>query len=142
MVVVEASLAPQPSVMSVNLIVTLTVTLPLTLSLTLSLTRTLTLALTLTLTLFPFRNVFRAYWSMATVLALMELHSKERGFEYDAVVLARPDVWFHTDTDLPRQGMSSFLNVFLIHVSGIRLLVVLRCFFLHCIVGRGLASCV
>ena len=63
---------------------------------------------------FPLRNVFRAYWSMATVLALMELHSKERGFQYDAVVLARPDVWFHTDIDLPRQGMKIFLCLFVV----------------------------
>lgn len=55
-----------------------------------------------------FRNVFRAYWSMATVLSLMELHSLERGFQYDAVILARPDVWFHVDTDLPRQGLPAF----------------------------------
>lgn len=44
---------------------------------------------------------------MATVLAMMELYSKERGFQYDAVVLARPDVWFHADIDLPRQGRSA-----------------------------------
>ena len=48
------------------------------------------------------RNVFRAYWSMATVWSLMSLYSLERGFQYDAVVLARPDVWFHVDIDLPR----------------------------------------
>eukprot|EP00904_Undaria_pinnatifida_P008330 jgi/Undpi1/4627/HiC_scaffold_18.g07981.m1 len=47
------------------------------------------------------RNVFRAYWSMATVWSLMNMYSVERGFQYDAVVLARPDVWFHVDTDLP-----------------------------------------
>jgi len=33
----------------------------------------------------------------------MELFALERGFQYDAVILARPDTWFHVDTDLPRQ---------------------------------------
>lgn len=45
---------------------------------------------------------------MATVLALMELHALEGGFQYDAVVLTRPDVWLHVETDLPRQAMSLF----------------------------------
>jgi len=40
---------------------------------------------------------------MATVWSLMELFALERGFQYDAVILARPDTWFHVDTDLPRQ---------------------------------------
>lgn len=39
---------------------------------------------------------------MATVLGMMELHALEKGFQYDAVILARPDIWFHVDTDLPR----------------------------------------
>ncbi|CAM9396563.1 unnamed protein product [Ascophyllum nodosum] len=49
------------------------------------------------------RNVFRAYWSMAMVWGLMAQHASEGSFEYDAVVLARPDVWFHVETDLPRR---------------------------------------
>ncbi|CAM9889994.1 unnamed protein product [Scytosiphon promiscuus] len=47
------------------------------------------------------RNVFRAYWSMSMSWGLMAQHAVEEGFEYDAVVLARPDVWFHYDVDLP-----------------------------------------
>ena len=47
------------------------------------------------------RNVFRAYWSMATAWSLLLQHSMETNTVYDAVVLARPDVWFHVDTDLP-----------------------------------------
>lgn len=48
------------------------------------------------------RNVFRAYWSMSTVWSVMVQYAMETGTRYDAVVLARPDVWFHVDTDLPR----------------------------------------
>ncbi|CAN0061991.1 unnamed protein product [Pylaiella littoralis] len=51
------------------------------------------------------RSIFRGYWSMATVWSLMELYSLESGFQYDAVILARPDVWFHVDTDLPRKSL-------------------------------------
>lgn len=47
------------------------------------------------------RNVFRAFWSMTLAWELLAEHSMEGGFEYDAVVLARPDVWFHADLDLP-----------------------------------------
>eukprot|EP00904_Undaria_pinnatifida_P011647 jgi/Undpi1/7612/HiC_scaffold_23.g10085.m1 len=47
------------------------------------------------------RNVFRAYWSMSTVWSVMVQYAMETGTRYDAVVLARPDVWFHVDTDLP-----------------------------------------
>ncbi|CAM9396488.1 unnamed protein product [Ascophyllum nodosum] len=51
------------------------------------------------------RNVFRAYWSMAMVWGLMAQHASEGRFQYDAVVLARPDVWFHVETDLPRHTL-------------------------------------
>lgn len=49
------------------------------------------------------QNVFRAYWSMSLAWGLMAQHGLENGFEYDAVVVARPDVWYHTDIDLPRR---------------------------------------
>lgn len=48
------------------------------------------------------RNVFRAYWSMAAVWSLLVQHAMETNARYDAVVVARPDVWFHVDTDLPK----------------------------------------
>ena len=50
----------------------------------------------------PNRNVFRAYWSLATAWSLLVQHCMENNAQYDAVVLARPDVWFHVDTDLPK----------------------------------------
>lgn len=31
----------------------------------------------------------------------MTQYSKDAGVAYEAVVLARPDVWFHADIDLP-----------------------------------------
>ena len=49
-----------------------------------------------------YSNVFRAYWSMSTSWSLLVQHAMETGIRYDAVVLARPDVWFHVDTDLPK----------------------------------------
>ncbi|CAN0068271.1 unnamed protein product [Ectocarpus sp. 8 AP-2014] len=49
------------------------------------------------------RNVFRAYWSMSEVWGVMAQFALERSIEYDAVVLLRPDVWFHVDIDLPRR---------------------------------------
>lgn len=39
---------------------------------------------------------------MATVWSMVVQYSMEAGVRYDAVVLARPDVWFHVDTDLPK----------------------------------------
>lgn len=39
---------------------------------------------------------------MAMVWGLVAEHTTENGFEYDAVMLARPDVWYHVDVDLPR----------------------------------------
>ncbi|CAB1102034.1 unnamed protein product [Ectocarpus sp. CCAP 1310/34] len=51
------------------------------------------------------RNVFRAYWSMSMSWGLMAEHAVAGGFEYDAVVLARPDVWFHYDVDLPTRTL-------------------------------------
>jgi len=50
---------------------------------------------------YPCRNIFRAYWSMAASWGLMAQHANDTGVAYDAVVLARPDVWFHADIDLP-----------------------------------------
>ena len=47
------------------------------------------------------RNVFRAYWSFSRVWSLMAEYATEASMTYDAVVLARPDVWFHADIDLP-----------------------------------------
>ena len=47
-------------------------------------------------------NVFPAYGSMATVRSLLLHGSMEANISYDAVVLARPNVWFHFDTDLPK----------------------------------------
>lgn len=44
----------------------------------------------------------RAYWSMSLVWGLMAEHAVEGGFEYEAVILARPDVWFHYDVNLSR----------------------------------------
>lgn len=49
------------------------------------------------------RNVFRAYWSMSMVWGLAAEHGLEKGFEFDAVILARPDVWYLADIDLPRR---------------------------------------
>lgn len=47
------------------------------------------------------RNVFRAYWSQEMVWSLLAEYAAEAGMTYDVVVLARPDVWFHVDIDLP-----------------------------------------
>lgn len=47
------------------------------------------------------RNVFRAYWSQTMVWSLMAEYAAENTITYDAVILARPDVWFHKDIDLP-----------------------------------------
>lgn len=49
------------------------------------------------------RNIFRAYWSMSLVWDLMAQHGLKKGFEFDAVILARPDVWYHTAIDLPKR---------------------------------------
>jgi len=40
---------------------------------------------------------------MSEVWGLMAQFAAENDFDYDAVILARPDVWFHVDIDLPRQ---------------------------------------
>ncbi|CAN0062335.1 unnamed protein product [Pylaiella littoralis] len=50
------------------------------------------------------RNVLRAYWSMSMVWGLMAEHAVQGRFQYDSVVLARPDVWFHYDVDLPSRA--------------------------------------
>lgn len=62
------------------------------------------------------RNVFRAYWSMSEVWGLMAQFAVENDFEYDAVVLARPDVWFHLDIDLPRYVRDTS-NAFLVPID-------------------------
>ena len=43
---------------------------------------------------------------MSLVWGLMAEHAAEGGFEYDAVVLARPDVWFHYDVNIARYSSS------------------------------------
>lgn len=70
-------------------------------------------------------NVLRAYWSMSMVWGLTAEHAVQRGFQYDAVVLARPDVWYHYDVDLPRYRL--LMSIILYQVlESITLLIVLR----------------
>lgn len=53
---------------------------------------------------------------MSEVWGLMAQFAVENDFEYDAVVLARPDVWFHLDIDLPRYVRDTS-NAFLVPID-------------------------